>query len=348
MKSLVNKIKNWYNWPGYTFYFPISFMWIWFCIKSRSLWFFSTSNPTLSFGGFEGESKHEMYLQLPQNYYPRTVYVQPKKHIDLVILRLQKCSILYPFIVKPEVGTEGILVRKIENEEQLRMYHKKIPVAYMIQDYVNYPLEVCIFYCRRPFKKEGEISGFISKQPPVLKGDGVSTIKELLKENGEANTKEEVSKLHPDAVNKILTKGELFYLSVIGNRYHGSKFYDLSGFIDRELLTLFDKISLTNNFYYGRYDIKCLSVEDLKKGKNFSILEFNGAGSIPNHVFAGKFTLMQAYREVIIHWKILYEISNFNRKSGLPYWKFLKGYRYLKKTMMHYKTLRKYDKIIKY
>lgn len=323
-------------------------MWLWYCIRSRSLWFFSTSNPTLTFGGFEGESKREMYSQLPQNYYPRTVYILPQKPIDEVIDYLQICRFLYPFIVKPEVSTEGILVRKIENEDQLRKYHQKVPVAYMIQDYVNYPLEVCIFYNRRPFKKNGEISGFISKQLPALKGDGVSTIKELLKESGEANTKEELNKLHENALDKILKKEELFYLSVIGNRYHGSKFYDLSRFIDDELLALFDKISLANNFYYGRYDIKCLSVEDLKKGKNFSILEFNGAGSIPNHVFAGKFTLMQAYKEITRHWRILYEISNFNHRSGLPYWRFLKGCRFLNKTMKHYKTLREHDKVIEY
>ena len=52
-------------------------MWFWYCLKARSLWFFTPSNPTLTFGGFEGESKKEMYEQLPPSSYPKTVYIKP-------------------------------------------------------------------------------------------------------------------------------------------------------------------------------------------------------------------------------------------------------------------------------
>lgn len=128
-------------------------MWAWNCIKSSSIWFFSTSNPSLTFGGFEGESKQEMYSQLPGDSYPNTVYIDPQKSFDEVLIILNKSGFAYPFIVKPEVGTSGILVRKIENEEQFRIYHKNIPVSYMVQDFVNYPLEVCIFYYREPFER---------------------------------------------------------------------------------------------------------------------------------------------------------------------------------------------------
>jgi hypothetical protein len=321
-------------------------VWIWYCLKSRSFWFFSTSNPTLAFGGFEGESKQEMYSQLPVDSYPNTVYVVPQKSVDEVLGCLQQRGFAYPFIVKPEVGTSGILVRKIENEQQLRMYHKSIPVSYMVQDFVNYPMEVCVFYYREPSKKDGKISGFISKQLPFLKGDGFSTIRALLERKKERSTNEALSKIDLKGLNKILKPGEIFYLSVIGNRYHGSEFYDLSNFIDSKLLALFDKISHSNNFYYGRYDIKCLSINDLKEQKNFAILEFNGSGAIPNHVFTKKFTLFQAYKEVSFHWKMLYKISSYNHKTGLPYWKFLKGYRFFNRAMKHYTTLREYDKII--
>ncbi len=346
MKNFIRKLSTWQHWPSFIFNLPLAFTWIWYCIKSKSVWFFSTSNPTLAFGGFEGESKEEMYQQLPTDYYPQTIFINPHTLFSEVLIGFEKHNFKYPIIVKPEVGTAGILVRKIENEELFSVYHKNIPVRYMVQDFVDYPLEVCVFYYRKPFEKKGKISGFISKQLPVLKGDGFSTIQKLLDAEKDSTIKEEVNKLSPSARNKILKKDELFYLSVIGNRYHGAEFHNLASLIDSELLELFDKISHGNQFYYGRYDIKCSNVEDLKKGINFSILEFNGSGSTPNHVFTKEYTLLQAYKEIANHWKNLQQISSYNRKNGVACWGFIKGFRFFNKAMQHYKTLREYDKKI--
>lgn len=57
VEKIVNRVTDWKHWPFSVFYFPLFFAWAWYCIKSRSMWFFSTSNPTLTFGGFEGETK---------------------------------------------------------------------------------------------------------------------------------------------------------------------------------------------------------------------------------------------------------------------------------------------------
>ncbi|MEO7120018.1 MAG: hypothetical protein ABIY62_02920 [Ginsengibacter sp.] len=154
MKNFITKIADWQHWPSFIFYLPLASIWIWYCIKSRAVWFFSTSNPTLAFGGFEGESKQGMYLQLTRNYYPRTIYLNPHTNLPEVLLDLKNHGFNYPFIVKPEVGTSGILVRKIENEKQFRIYHKNIPVSYMVQDFVNYPIEVCVFYYGDLLKKK--------------------------------------------------------------------------------------------------------------------------------------------------------------------------------------------------
>jgi hypothetical protein len=254
-------------------------------------------------------------------------------------------SFSYPFIVKPNAGMAGILFRMIGNESQLEIYHHLIPVDYIIQDYVDYPFEISVFYHRHPENKTGKISGFFSKKLPLIKGDGISSIKELVQKN-KPEIKEEINKLSTEKLEEILAKDEVFYLSFIGNRYHGTTFHDLSDFIDYDLLKVFDKISLTNDFYYGRYDIKCQSIEDLKKGKNFSILEFNGAGSIPNHIYTEKYHLAEAYKEILKHWKVLYEISNYNHKNGLAYWGFSKGLFFLMNAKKHFKSLKKCDEKI--
>jgi len=107
---------------------------------------------------------------------------------------------------------------------------------------------------------------------------------------------------------------------------------------------VFDDISRNNRFYYGRYDIKCESIEDLKDGKNFYILEFNGAGSVPNHIYTGTYTLAQAYKEILSHWKLMFEASEINHKEGNPYWSFMKGHLFLKNSKKHFNVLKKLDK----
>ena len=76
-KKIIYRIAHWETWHYLAKYIPISPAWLWYCMRSGSLWFFTPSNPTLTFGGFEGESKKEMYDQLPPGSYPKTVYISP-------------------------------------------------------------------------------------------------------------------------------------------------------------------------------------------------------------------------------------------------------------------------------
>src|SRR4026207_1717344 len=178
-KSL-QKIFSWELWNFYVLYAPIGPVWFWYCLRSGSLWFFSSSNPTITFGGFEGEGKKEMYDQLPPHLVPRTIYIMHDWPFEAVQKNICDAGFEYPFIVKPDVGMKGILFRKIENEDQLRKYHSRIPVEYIVQDLVNLPVEVSVFYYRHPEAKKGVVSGFIHKELLQVKGDGVSTLEELI------------------------------------------------------------------------------------------------------------------------------------------------------------------------
>src|SRR5215208_3248153 len=99
MKSqhLWEKLRNWELWPFALRYLLISPVWLWYCIRSGSLWFFTPSNPTITFGGFEGEGKQEMYDQLPQALYPKTIFIQPGEPFLQVKQRLATAGLTYPF-----------------------------------------------------------------------------------------------------------------------------------------------------------------------------------------------------------------------------------------------------------
>lgn len=345
LHRIVKKLTDWQQWPFYLFYSPLSFVWVGYYIKTRSLWYFTASNPTLSMGGFEGEGKTEMYRQLPVHLYPRTVAVKPSDSFPEVLQQVRQKGLSYPIIVKPDVGMKGIMFRKIEREEQLRQYHERMPADYLVQEFLDTPFEVSVFYCRMPDKEKGTITAMIQKNLLEVRGDGFSTLEELIQNNPVAVPwLEKVQKEQGEHFVKVLAAGERFTLSHVANLYHGAHFIDLSNRVSERLVEVFDGISRTNQFYYGRYDIKCHSIEDMLEGKHFYILEFNGAGSVPNHIYTGTYTLLGAYKEILRHWKALYHISKANRAKGVEYWGLNKGYRFLQNSKRHFNVLKKLDK----
>jgi hypothetical protein len=154
----------------------------------------------------------------------------------------------------------------------------------------------------------------------------------------------EMRKRHAQNLSKILAPGEKYFLSITGNHNRGAKFVNLHQQIDQQLCDVFDEISnRAGEFYFGRYDLKCTSIEDLKQGKNISILEFNGTGAEPNHIYDCGMNYREALKEIARHWKYLYEISEINKQRGIPHWTFMKGYKHLRRAAKHFKVMRKYD-----
>lgn len=339
---------NWEQWPFKILYAPIVPVWFWYMVRSRAVWFFTPSNPKLTFGGMEGEPKKEMHDLLPVKLCPHYFNVKPSDTFVEIKERLEQSGIQYPLIVKPEVGGQGILFRKIEDENHLKEYHSKIPVEYFIQEFIKYPLEVSLFYYRYPFEQKGAITGFLQKIPMRVSGDGVRTLEELLLMNLKTKKRiEELKPKHEQNFKKIIPNGETYILSFAANHNRGASFIDLSSEITEELVSMLDKISLgINDFFYGRYDIMCNSIEELKMGKNFIILEYNGCGAEPNHFYDTGYTLSGAWKEILKHWRILYEISRYNYQTGVQYWPFMKGYRFRNETKKYYKIINKADKEI--
>ena len=104
----------------------------------------------------------------------------------------------------------------------------------------------------------------------------------------------------------------------------GAMFLDDSHLADEQLREVMDQVCRQiPGFYFGRLDIRFKSWEDLKAGRHFSIIEVNGAGSEPTHIYDPSHSLFFAWKEIIRHWVLLYKISRINHSLGHPYlsWK---------------------------
>jgi hypothetical protein len=345
LKRTWKRITDWELWPFKVIYAPLGFLWAYYAIKARAFWFFSNVNPTLEFSGFEGETKKEMYDQLPKHYYPETFYVSATEDFNEVQNKLNNSNISYPFIAKPEIGMQGILVRKITNLQQLEAYHKRVQVNYLVQGFIDLPVEFSVFHIRYPGEKKGIVTGFILKEYLQVFGDGKSTLLQLIQHHPKAkHREEEMRHMHGNNLQTVLAQGEKYSLSFTGNHNRGAKFINLHKEIDQRLCDVFDKISVeAGQFHFGRYDLKCTSIEDLKAGKNISILEFNGAGAEPNHIYDCGMSYFEALKEIARHWEHLYRISRINYKKGIPYWSFSAGKKQLDKAGKFFEKLRRYD-----
>jgi len=317
-------------------------------LRSGSVWFFTPSNPKITFGGLEGEPKKEMYDLLPTHLYPKTLYVLPNENFESVLERIEQAGFHFPFVVKPQVGFQGVLFRKIDEVNELRHYHSNMQMEYMVQELVVYPMEVSVFYIRHPQNNKGNITGFLHKVPLQVTGDAVHTVEELILRHPKG--KKRVGELHSKHKEKwhtIIPQDEKLMLSYAANHNRGAHFIDLKAHIDETLNNLFDQLSNEDNgFYYGRYDIMCNSVEELKAGKNFTILEYNGCGAEPNHFYDTGYSLAGAYREILKHWKALYTISRYNSNNGIKPWPFLKGWQFLQYSKKLNKQMKETDEKI--
>lgn len=348
LKDIFNKITNWEAWPFKVIYAPLLPVWIWYAMKSRAVWFFTPSNPKLTFGGMEGEPKKEMYNLLPADFYPPTFNVLPGERFEYVRAKLHEHEINYPLIVKPEVGEQGILFRKIDDEKELLHYHKLMPVEYIIQKMVHYPIEVSVFYIRHPKEERGRITGFLQKIPLHVIGNGYNTLEQLVLSHHKASKRwAELKSKHKENWLRVIPAGEKYILSYAANHNRGAHFVCLKNEIDSDLVSIFDKIShRIDDFFYGRYDIMCNSIDELKQGVNFSILEYNGCGAEPNHFYDTGYSLGGAYKEILHHWKALHQISEYNRSTGIEPWPYKKGIDYIKRTTRHFKIMKEADELI--
>ena len=321
MKLFFHKLFHWEYWPFQIVYIPIYFLWAFYALKARTIFFFNASNPTMKNGGFVMDSKIEIYDLIPQKYYPKTKFVKEEIPFEDVISIFESSAIKIPFIVKPDIGLRGSAVKKIHTLDELEAYHNKANFDYLVQDLIPYENEVGIFYVRFPNEAHGRITGIVAKEFLIVEGDGFSTIEELLKTNPRYEFQlKALEKEYGSQLKTILAKGEKRNLVPYGNHARGAKFLDYSHLISTQLTKVIDAMCLQiPEFYFGRMDVMYTTWEELEQGKNFSIVELNGAASEPTHIYDPKHSLFFAWKELARHITYMYKISVANHQRGFPY-----------------------------
>jgi len=267
-----------------------------------------------------GESKYEVLMQVPDQLRPKTIFVPFPTTLDRVMERMKNEGLDFPLIFKPDFGERGFMVKRIFAKQDIEHYLTNIRSNFLIQELIDLPVECGIFYTRFPNDEKGKVTSVVVKEMLDVVGDGRSTLQELILAKERAKLQwERLKELHYQKLDVVLAPGERMELNSIGNHCLGTKFLNGNHLISEEMSEAFDQISKAmGEFYFGRFDLKCASLEDLNSGK-VKILEVNGCGAEPAHIYQPGFSLLEAYRVLVKHWKNLYQISMQNSKRGVPF-----------------------------
>ena len=322
------KLTNWEYWPFGIIQAPIFLMWAWYALRERSLFYFSASNPSILTGGMLGESKYEILKRIPDAVKPKTVLVKLPTDKTQLLEIINQNGFTFPVIFKPDIGERGWLVCRIKNEEDIEKYLTEIKIDFIIQEFVELPLEFGVFYTRFPSEQNGFVNSITGKEFLSVIGDGKKSLQELILEKDRAKIHWTTLKhVYVNRLNEIIPDRNRLELVSIGNHCLGTMFLNNNNLITPKLIGTFDTISKQiDGFNFGRFDLRCQSVEDLENG-NFKILELNGCGAEPSHIYQPGSSLVAGVRALITYWRNMYRVSRENHERGVSYLSFREGKR---------------------
>ena len=326
------RLKSWEYWPFGIIQLPVIIYFFWLSLKARSFFFFSASNPGIVMGGMFGESKYDVLKKIPPRYTAITTLVNmPCVKSDVKDI-MQRKGLQLPVIFKPDLGERGFMVQRINTETDIENYLARMKYSFVIQELIDLPLEFGVFYSRYPSQKKGKVTSIVMKEMLFVIGDGFSTLEALIHRKERAKLQwKTLKETYSGQLTEIIPKGKKIELVSIGNHCLGTTFLDGSHLINDKLSATFDEMSKEiEGFYFGRFDLRCASVEDLYNG-NVKILELNGCGAEPAHIYHPGYSMFKAIGVLLDHWKNIFLIARENADRGTSYIPFKEARMYYKK-----------------
>lgn len=330
-------------WPTKLFYIPIVACWIWLGLRFWGMTLPTVANPGFPLGGLVGESKEAVFkaanLDALDPWIAR--FFAFDKHGDDVaalhqqaLAGMEQAGLTFPLVAKPDVGCRGVGVQLVRDEAALMAYIQTYPAGgrIMLQELVPYEAEAGVFYIRDPDADKGFIFSLTLKYNPYVIGDGVSTLRELIRRDRRAGRIAHVyHERHRDLLDTVIPAGQNFRLAFTGSHSRGTIFRNGNAYITEAMTEAFDTISKTiPEFYVGRFDCRFPSIEDLQAGRHFMIVEINGSGGEATHIWDRKTSIWEAYRVLFAQYWWLFRVGFANRRRGVEpcsLWALWRAYR---------------------
>ncbi len=300
-------------WPAVFFYLPIIPYYIFLSLKYRSFLIPFYARAESKNGGLVGESKWDFLQSLQSSHFATlpTLFVRAGTSLDHVFEQMTLQGITFPCVLKPDVGQRGFGVRIVESELALKAYLEEADFNLIVQKRSEYLREAGIFYVRCVDEKDGWIFSITDKTFPTVTGDGVKKLGDLILSDSRSRLiAPTYFKRFQGRLDWIPTTGAVVPLVNCGNHAQGAIFHNGKHLNSENLRVEIERISKTiPNFYFGRFDVRYKSADELKEGREFHIVEINGAGSEATHIWDRTTKLLEAYGVLFEQWALLFKIG---------------------------------------
>jgi membrane protein DedA with SNARE-associated domain len=321
LKARVSKLWRWEFWPAWVFYLPLVPWWAILVARYRSFTVWTAANPAIPAGGVVGESKAHYLDRLPPEFVIPTVLIPPGEHSERVRrfrAELSSRGWEFPLILKPDAGERGAGVKRMQDATDAEKYLLANPGAVIVQPYHRGPYEAGVFYYRLPGEERGRVFSITDKVFPVVTGDGVSTLADLIWAHPRYRMQADTFLArHSAQADRVLDEGEMFPLALAGNHCQGTLFRDGAHLLTPELERTFDGLARRfDGFFIGRFDVRYADPDEFRAGRGFAIVELNGATSESTNLYDPSWSLWRAYGTLVRQWALLFRIGAANRDLG--------------------------------
>ncbi|KXV62238.1 ATP-grasp domain-containing protein [Acetobacter orleanensis] len=311
-------------WPGWAFYTPVVIYWILQGIRYGDFSTPTAANPRIETGGLCCESKSsilDMAGSVASRWIaPYTTILTGTDDTHRALDALAEKGLSVPVVVKPDIGCNGTGVKLARTKADLTAALAAFPrgIKLVLQRLISYRHEAGLFYIRHPDSPRGEISSLTYKDIPMLVGDGRSSVLDLLKQDPRTSLLLHIyTPRLQSRLNEVLPRGKTLDLVFAGNHCKGAIFRNGAADITPTLVNRLDEIMQDiPDFHFGRVDVKFESVEALRQGEKFEIIEINGVGSEATHIWDSSTTLREAYAAQFHHYGETFRIGAKKKKEG--------------------------------
>lgn len=335
LKDLKKRYTQWFRAefvPWWIQYASVYIYASWKALSARNILWFTATNPGFEVWGLYPSSKWEILRQIPNKWIPGTYVIESHALHSKDFSKLQKSIadawIDYPMIIKPDNGLRGLWVEVLHTPSDFQSiiidsWYFDIQQSrgtWLIQEFINHPLEVWVFYVRIPWTTKWTITWIVAKEFLQVIGNWNDTLWALVSSHSRAWF--HISILKEKFLNTrdtIPEKWSVIDLVEIWTHSKWSTFVDASEYVNNWLIERFDEISSHIKwFYYGRYDIRVASWEALQQW-DFKIIELNTTYSEPTWMYDPSYSFIQAQRILIQQYSKMYQVATANHNRGVEY-----------------------------
>jgi hypothetical protein len=313
-------------WPPQLFYLPVWTMALALAAWHRGLRLPLLANPHFPAGGLVGEEKSailDMVAPEAKPWFAAHAHMEVTgdgQDLDRALAALAEAGLDFPLVAKPDLGCRGAGVRPVRDAAELARYIAAFPAGarLVLQTLIDWPGEAGVFWVKEPGQPRGRIFSLTLKYFPKVVGDGERTLEALIHADPRAGR---VAHLYlgrnAGRLQEVVPAGETVRLAFAGSHSRGAIFRDGSHLVTPAMEARFEEIARgIPEFWFGRFDVRFQDFNDLADGRDFKVLEVNGAGAEATHIWDSRMPLKGAYASLFRQWRLLFAIGAANRARG--------------------------------